>query len=149
MKKLTLAQLAALVTVLLAIVCWQLPAPAGLAPAAYHTAILFIATILVIVTNIAPTGYIAILSLGLYAVLHAGGEATPKAAIEGALVDFNHPLIWLIVIAFMIASAFAKTGLGKRIALLLLSRFGQSTLRSAYCLAVADFILAPATPSNT
>lgn len=149
MKKLTLAQLTALVTVLLAIVCWQLPAPAGLAPAAYHTAILFIATILVIVTNIAPTGYIAILSLGLYAVLHAGGEATPKAAIEGALVDFNHPLIWLIVIAFMIASAFAKTGLGKRIALLLLSRFGQSTLRSAYCLAVADFILAPATPSNT
>ncbi|MBL0598564.1 DASS family sodium-coupled anion symporter [Aeromonas jandaei] len=149
MKKLTLAQPAALVTVLLAIVCWQLPAPAGLAPAAYHTAILFIATILVIVTNIAPTGYIAILSLGLYAVLHAGGEATPKAAIEGALVDFNHPLIWLIVIAFMIASAFAKTGLGKRIALLLLSRFGQSTLRSAYCLAVADFILAPATPSNT
>ncbi|WP_421237963.1 DASS family sodium-coupled anion symporter [Aeromonas jandaei] len=149
MKKLTLAQLAALVTVLLAIVCWQLPAPTGLAPAAYHTAILFIATILVIVTNIAPTGYIAILSLGLYAVLHAGGEATPKAAIEGALVDFNHPLIWLIVIAFMIASAFAKTGLGKRIALLLLSRFGQSTLRSAYCLAVADFILAPATPSNT
>lgn len=149
MKKLTLAQLAALVTMLLAILCWQLPAPAGLAPAAYHTAILFIATILVIVTNIAPTGYIAILSLGLYAVLHAGGEATPKAAIEGALVDFNHPLIWLIVIAFMIASAFAKTGLGKRIALLLLSRFGQSTLRSAYCLAVADFILAPATPSNT
>lgn len=149
MKKLTLAQLAALVTVLLAIVCWQLPAPAGLSPAAYHTAILFIATILVIVTNIAPTGYIAILSLGLYAVLHADGEATPKAAIEGALVDFNHPLIWLIVIAFMIASAFAKTGLGKRIALLLLSRFGQSTLRSAYCLAVADFILAPATPSNT
>ncbi len=149
MKKLTLSQLAALVVMLLAIICWQLPTPTGLAPAAYHTAILFIATILVIVTNIAPTGYIAILSLALYAVLHAGGEATPKAAIEGALVDFNHPLIWLIVIAFMIASAFAKTGLGKRIALLLLSRFGQSTLRSAYCLAVADFILAPATPSNT
>lgn len=149
MKKLTLPQLAALLTVLLASICWQLPAPAGLTPAAYHTAILFIATILVIVTNIAPTGYIAILSLALYAVLHAGGEATPKAAIEGALVDFNHPLIWLIVIAFMIASSFAKTGLGKRIALLLLSRFGQSTLRSAYCLAVADFILAPATPSNT
>ncbi|MGL5089767.1 MAG: DASS family sodium-coupled anion symporter [Aeromonas sobria] len=149
MKKLTLPQLAALVVMLLAIICWQLPTPTGLAPAAYHTAILFIATILVIVTNIAPTGYIAILSLALYAVLHAGGEATPKAAIEGPLVDFNHPLIWLIVIAFMIASAFAKTGLGKRIALLLLSRFGQSTLHSAYCLAVADFILAPATPSNT
>ncbi|MEN9534569.1 MAG: divalent anion:Na+ symporter family protein [Pseudomonadota bacterium] len=149
MKKITPPRLAALCIVLLAALCWSLPTPTGLAPAAYHTAILFIATILVIVTNIAPTGYIAIISLTLYAVLRAGGEATPKAAIEGALVDFNHPLIWLIVIAFMIASAFAKTGLGKRIALLLLSRFGQSTLRSAYCLAVADFILAPATPSNT
>ncbi|MBR7629142.1 MULTISPECIES: DASS family sodium-coupled anion symporter [Aeromonas] len=149
MKKITPPRLAALCIVLLAALCWSLPTPTGLAPAAYHTAILFIATILVIVTNIAPTGYIAIISLTLYAVLRAGGEATPKAAIDGALVDFNHPLIWLIVIAFMIASAFAKTGLGKRIALLLLSRFGQSTLRSAYCLAVADFILAPATPSNT
>ena len=149
MKKITPPRLAALCIVLLAALCWSLPTPTGLAPAAYHTAILFIATILVIVTNIAPTGYIAIISLTLYAVLRDGGEATPKAAIDGALVDFNHPLIWLIVIAFMIASAFAKTGLGKRIALLLLSRFGQSTLRSAYCLAVADFILAPATPSNT
>ncbi|MGL5598206.1 MAG: DASS family sodium-coupled anion symporter [Aeromonas sp.] len=149
MNKITPPRLAALCTVVLAAVCWALPTPDGLTAAAYHTAILFIATILVIVTNIAPTGYIAIFSLAIYAVLHAGAEATPAAAIKGALVDFNNPLIWLIVIAFMIASAFAKTGLGKRIALLLLSRFGQSTLRSAYCLAVADFILAPATPSNT
>ena len=99
MKKITPPRLAALCIVLLAALCWSLPTPTGLAPAAYHTAILFIATILVIVTNIAPTGYIAIISLTLYAVLRAGGEATPKAAIDGALVDFNHPLIWLIVMA--------------------------------------------------
>lgn len=149
MKKFTLSQWGALCILILAGVCWWLPTPAGLTLAAYHSAILFVATILIIVTNIAPTGVIAIFALALEAVLHAGGEPTAKAAMEDALVDFRHPLIWLIVIAFMIASAFAKTGLGKRIALLLLSRFGQSTLRSAYCLAVADFILAPATPSNT
>ena len=44
---------------------------------------------------------------------------------------------------------FAKTGLGRRIALVLLRYFGQSSLRIAYCLGVADFLIAPATPSNT
>ena len=76
-------------------------------------------------------------------------ESTGKAAITSELHDFNNTLIWLILIAFMMARAFTKTGLGERISLVLLSKFGQSSLRIAYCLGLADYILAPATPSNT
>ena len=137
--------------IILAIGCivWNITPPEGLAVNAYHTAILFIALIAAIVTNIMPTGAIAIIGLAAYTLLRPGGETTSKTVIGNVMQDFDNALIWLIVIAFMIARAFTKTGLGRRIALLLLSKFGQSTLRIAYCLGVADFLIAPATPSNT
>ncbi|WP_318450556.1 DASS family sodium-coupled anion symporter [Photobacterium leiognathi] len=138
-----------LAIILLSIIAWQFAPPSGLSLAAYHTAIIFIATIAAIVANVLPTGAVAVISVSVYAVLHAGGETSAKAAIMAATSNFNNVLIWLIVIAFMIARAFAKTGLGRRIALVLLSLFGQSSLRIAYCLGVADFLIAPATPSNT
>ncbi|MCG3862622.1 MULTISPECIES: DASS family sodium-coupled anion symporter [unclassified Photobacterium] len=137
------------VIILLSIIAWQFTPPSGLSLPAYHTAIIFIATIAAIVANVLPTGAVAIISVSVYAVLHAGGETSAKAAIMAATSNFNNVLIWLIVIAFMIARAFAKTGLGRRIALVLLRYFGQSSLRIAYCLGVADFLIAPATPSNT
>lgn len=130
-------------------IAWQFAPPAGLSAAAYHSAIVFIATIAGIIANVMPTGALAIVSLACFAVLRAGGETTGKAAITDAMSNFNNTLIWLVIIAFTIARAFTKTGLGRRIALLLLSKFGQSTLRVAYCLGVADFLIAPATPSNT
>ncbi|MBD1575217.1 DASS family sodium-coupled anion symporter [Vibrio sp. S11_S32] len=137
------------VILILSAIVWQFDAPTGLAQPAYHTAIIFIATIAAIVANVMPTGSLAILSLACYATLKAGGEVNGALAIKNAMNDFNNGLIWLIVIAFMIARAFTKTDLGRRIALMLLSKFGQSTLRIAYCLGIADFLIAPATPSNT
>ena len=128
---------------------WQISPPVGLGVPAYDTAILFIATIAAIVSKVLPTGAVAILSIGAYALLHPGGEIGGKNTINAAIGNFDNALIWLIVIAFMIARAFTKTGLGRRIALLLLSKFGQSSLRVAYCLGVADYLIAPATPSNT
>ncbi|KJG03130.1 hypothetical protein [Photobacterium angustum] len=47
---------------------------------AYHTAIIFIATIAAIVANVLPTGAVAIISVSVYAVLHAGGETSTKVA---------------------------------------------------------------------
>ncbi|PSW26365.1 2-oxoglutarate translocator [Photobacterium phosphoreum] len=122
--------------------------PTDLSIQGYHLALLFIATIASIVLNIMPTGAIAILSIAIYCVI-LPVESTGKAAITSELHDFNNTLIWLILIAFMMARAFTKTGLGERISLVLLSKFGQSSLRIAYCLGLADYILAPATPSNT
>lgn len=41
-----------------------------------------------------------------------------------------------------------KTGLGRRIAFILIKSFGHTTLRLGYVTAVLDFIISPATPSN-
>jgi divalent anion:Na+ symporter, DASS family len=46
-------------------------------------------------------------------------------------------------------NCFLITGLGRRIALLFVTRLGKSALGLSYGMALTDLILAPATPSNT
>jgi L-tartrate/succinate antiporter len=58
-------------------------------------------------------------------------------------------LIWLIFAAYMFAEGNSKTGLGRRIALLLIRWLGARTLGLGYAAALADLALAPFTPSNT
>jgi L-tartrate/succinate antiporter len=49
----------------------------------------------------------------------------------------------------MFALGYEKTGLGRRIALLLVKAMGRKTLTLGYAVAIADTLLAPFTPSNT
>ena len=55
----------------------------------------------------------------------------------------------LVVIAFIVAQAVVKSGLGRRISLLMVSRFGGSPLGLAYSIVLTDAAIAPAFPSNT
>jgi len=57
--------------------------------------------------------------------------------------------VWLIFGAFMFALGYDTTGLGRRIALVLVNKMGRRTLTLGYAVTVADTILAPFTPSNT
>ena len=134
---------------IIAVTFWQFEPPTGLKITAYHTAVIFISTIAAIITNRLPTGATALIGMTFFIILDPTQTGSSKLSLAAALQDFDNPLIWLIVIATLLATAFTKTGLGKRIALLLLSKFGQSTLRISYCLGIADFIIAPGTPSNT
>jgi L-tartrate/succinate antiporter len=51
--------------------------------------------------------------------------------------------------AFMFALGYERTGLGKRIALMLVRRLGGRTLGLGYAIVLSDLVLAPFTPSNT
>jgi len=53
----------------------------------------------------------------------------------------------LIAIAFFLARGFIKTGLGNRIAYMVVSAFGKSTLGLTYSLVFSEALLAPAIPS--
>ena len=72
-----------------------------------------------------------------------------NAALTWALSGFSNGTVWLIFGAFMFALGYEKTGLGKRISLLLVKKMGRRTLTLGYAVAVADTLLAPFTPSNT
>lgn len=130
------------------VLLWQLTPPSGLSTAAWHSATIFVATIMAIVLKILPLGAIGFISITLFSLTNAAGGASPAAAMKIALGEFSSPLLWLVVVAFLIARGFIKTGLGRRIALILVSLFGKRTLGLAYSLAATDLILAPAMPSN-
>lgn len=128
---------------------WQLMPPSGLSVAAWRSALIFVATIAAIVAKVLPIGAVGIIGITVFALAYAAGDTTASGAITTALSELNSSLIWLIVVAFMIARGFIKTGLGRRIALQMIRLLGKRTLGLAYGLAFADLILSPAMPSNT
>ena len=72
-----------------------------------------------------------------------------KASISWALSGFSNTVIWLIFAAFMFALGYKKTGLGRRISLIMIKYMGKSSLGLGYAVAFSDLVLAPFMPSNT
>ncbi|MDR3589160.1 MAG: anion permease [Negativicutes bacterium] len=120
---------------------WFAPIPAGLKPQAWHLFAIFVATILGFILQPLPIGSVAFISITFSAL---AGVLKPAEALSG----FSNGTIWLIVAAFLFAKGFIKTGLGRRIAYILIRAFGDSTLKLGYTLVLTDLIIAPATPSN-
>ena len=73
----------------------------------------------------------------------------PADEIKWLLSGFSDGTVWLIFVAFMFALGYEKTGLGKRIALVLIKTLGKRTLGLGYAVALSDLALAPFMPSNT
>jgi DASS family divalent anion:Na+ symporter len=121
---------------------WLLPAPAGLTPATKHLLAVFVGTITGLILQPLPQGAVVLIGLSLAAIT---GALSPGDVLAG----YSDSTVWLIVTAFLYARGFILTGLGRRIAYLLIRLIGGSTLGLGYALMAADAILAPATPSNT
>ncbi|MHC1761162.1 MAG: anion permease [Negativicutes bacterium] len=130
-----------LVTVLGAII-WFIPVPAGVKPQAWQLLAIFVATIVGVVLQPLPMGAMALIGITVCAL-------TKTLTVPQALSGFSDATIWLVVSAFLFARSFIKTGLGSRIAYMIMSAIGDKTLKLGYVLAISDLILAPATPSNT
>jgi L-tartrate/succinate antiporter len=145
---------------LLGIAIALLPAPAGLPIYAWHYFALFAAVIAALVLEPLPGGAVGLLGLTVAVLLSRfvlyspeqlakPGFSAPNASLAWALSGFANPTVWLIFGAFMFALAYEKTGLGRRIALILVKVMGRKTLNLGYAVLIADLLLAPFTPSNT
>ncbi|HYF76994.1 MAG TPA: DASS family sodium-coupled anion symporter, partial [Symbiobacteriaceae bacterium] len=132
----------ALIVLLAGVIIWFLPPFGGLKPQAMHLTAIFVSTILGLILQPLPQGAVVLLGVAVTAI-------TGTMTIGDTMAGFSDATVWLIVAAFLFARGFIKTGLGRRIAFLLVSMFGKSTLGLGYALAFADAVLAPATPSNT
>ena len=73
------------------------------------------------------------------------GTVDPAKAFAG----FANSSVLLVVVAFLVANAVVKSGLGRRISLLVVSAFGRSPLGLGYSIFLTDALIAPAFPSNT
>jgi L-tartrate/succinate antiporter len=124
------------------------PVPDGLAPNAWYYFALFATVIAGIITEPIPAaalglaGVVAAATLGLV-------RDNPAAAAQWALSGFGNTIVWLIFAAFMFTVGYAQTGLGRRVALLLVRTLGHRTLGLGYAVTLADLAFAPFTPSAT
>ena len=144
------------VTVILALV----PAPPGLQHFAWFYFSIFAGVIVGLVLEPLPGAAIAWIGLTLVTVLARFALFSPqqlsqpafhpaRAALTWALSGYSNSTVWLIVGAFILALGYSKTGLGHRLALIIIKRMGKSTLLLGYGIALADMILAPFIPSPT
>jgi anion transporter len=130
------------------LVIYLIPTPAGLNANQWHYFAVFAAVIAGLVLESMPVGAVGLIGLTVACVL-GYVESDPNKSLRWALSGFAEGTVWLIVGAFIFSIGYRKSGLGKRIALVLVRALGRKTLGLGYAIAFSDFVLAPATPSNT
>ncbi|MDH5286986.1 MAG: anion permease [Betaproteobacteria bacterium] len=121
---------------------WFAPVPEGLTAPAWHLFAVFVASIAAVLLGAFP-----LLTSTMLAV--AAVVLTDTLSAAKAFSGFANSSVLLVVIAFIVAQAVVKSGLGKRISLFMVSRFGKSSRGLAYSIVITDALIAPAFPSNT
>src|SRR5947199_2615766 len=139
-------KLIAPLVVWLAIYLW--PVPTGLNLNQWHYFALFAAVITGLILESMPVGAVGLIGLTVAGVM-GYVEHDPNKSLRWMLSGFSESTVWLIVGAFVFAIGYRKSGLGRRIALLLVRGLGRHTIGLGYAVALSDVVLAPATPSNT
>ncbi|MCU0974563.1 MAG: anion permease [Burkholderiales bacterium] len=126
----------------LAVGIWFAPVPVGLTPPAWHLFAIFAAAIVSVLLGALPLLTSSMIAVGAVVLT---GTITPAQAYSG----FANASVLLVVVAFIVAQAVVKSGLGRRISLFMVSHFGGSSLGLAYSIVLTDAAIAPAFPSNT
>jgi citrate:succinate antiporter/L-tartrate/succinate antiporter len=124
------------------------PTPGGLTPQAWHYFAVFAAVILALILEPIPAAAIGMIGIAFAGVMRYV-DPDPAKSISWALAGFSDRTVWLIFGAFVFSIGYAKSGLGRRIALVLVRLLGRKTLGLGYAVLMADLVLAPGTPSNT
>ena len=148
------------VPVAITLVVFFLPPPEGLAPHAWRFFALFCGVVASLVLEPVPPAATGVIAITLGAVLAPwtlfGPEEKAKPGfkiasetVKWAFSGFAGNTVWLVGGAFIFAIGYAKTGLGRRIALTLVKLLGKNSLALGYAATFADTLLAPFTPSNT
>ncbi len=125
-----------------------IPVPSGLTPNAWHFFALFAAVIAGLIAEPLPGPAVGFIGVTIAAMCTFVGK-TPAEAMRWSLSGFSNDTVWLIFAANMFALGYEATGLGRRIALLLVKLLGKRTLGLGYAVALSDLLLAPFMPSNT
>lgn len=141
--------------IILAIVM-MLPSPAGLTPAGHVMIAILLFSVTIWMTDSVSYPVSAGLIISLMAVLigFAKNPATGKlygtgAALGIALGGFANTAFCLVAAALFLAAAMTKTGLDKRIALVVLSKIGAKTSHVLAGVFFVGFVLSFFVPSTT
>lgn len=106
---------------------WMIPPPESLSAQTWHLVGIYLAMLCGLVLRPFTDAVIMLIILGFASLFIAPGPL---------FAGFGSPMVWFIISAFIICKAFVITGLGKRIAYLLLQRYGKNTLTLGYLMMV-------------
>ncbi|MGC9148930.1 MAG: anion permease [Sulfolobales archaeon] len=137
-----------IIPISLGLVIALIPVPKGLDPRAWLYFALFVAVIAGVALEPIPAAAVGLIGV-VIAMISGLVYTSPTDAIKWGLSGFADTTVWLIFAAFLLSLGYAKTGLGRRIALLLIKYIGKRSLGLGYAIAFADLGLAPFMPSNT
>jgi anion transporter len=130
----------------LAVLCmllvWFMPTPVSLALAGKKALVLFSGVFVLYLTEAIP---LAITSLAVV----PGAVLLGVTNLKGALDGFSSSSVYLLVGAFILASAMVKTQLAERITYVILSKIGCSTRNITIGVTLANVCLAFLVPSST
>lgn len=149
-----------IIPVLIAVALALIPPPPGLSQHAWWYFSVFAGVVAALVLEPVPpaaTGFIAIAltaAISRWTLFSVQDLAKPgfnlaSESVKWAFSGFASSTVWLVGGAFMLAMGYEKTGLGRRIALLLVRALGRNSLLLGYAATFSDAILAMVTPSNT
>lgn len=141
-------------------VLFLIPVPEDMPPQAWHYFAVFVAMIVGMILEPIPATAISFIAVTIcvigsnYLLFDASELANPgfdagTQALKWGLAGFSSTTVWLVFGAFIFALGYEATGLGRRIALLMVKFMGKRTLTLGYAIVIIDILLAPFTPSNT
>jgi DASS family divalent anion:Na+ symporter len=120
---------------------WLCPIPSGIEPKAWLLFAIFVTTIIGSILRPIPGGAMVLIGISALAL-------TGVMSIKDALTGYADPIVWLVLAAFFMARGMIKTGLGRRIAFLLIRAIGKHSLGLGYALISTDLMLAMVIPST-
>ncbi|MHB1651318.1 MAG: DASS family sodium-coupled anion symporter [Desulfitobacteriaceae bacterium] len=126
-----------IVPFVVALLFFVVKAPAGLTTTAWHLFGIFVGTILLIMFQ--GLAEASAIFLGVTA-------AAFVVPLKDILTGYMDSIVWLIVVAIMLSVGFKKSGLARRIGLLLIKLLGKSSLGLGYVFGVMDILLATTIP---
>ena len=144
-----------LAAVIVGILIWILPTPAGMTLTQHKLLSIFGGAVVAWITigiNFAVSTFAVVILLYFWVgnpdgKLNAAGNLIRSA--DFAVSGFASSSLWLLVTGFVISIAMTKSGVAKRLALQMIRVLGKTPAGAIYASMLANFIIAPLTPSNT
>lgn len=126
----------------LAVIVWLTPEVAGLKAAGKAALAVAVFAIIIWVTQAVDDAISGLLIVLLLAALNA-------TSLAGAFAGYSNTSLWLIVIGFIMAGCMEKSGLSKRIALMLVNAAGGAATRIYWAVAAVMAVMTFLVPSIT
>lgn len=144
-----------LLSIIVGTAIWLLPTPASMSLTQHKLLAIFGGAVVCWITigiNFAVSTF-AVVALLYFWVGNPDGKLDKAGDLvrnaEFAVGGFSSPALWLLVTGFVISIAMTKSGVAKRLALYMMRLFGRTPLGAVYAPMIANFLIAPLTPSNT